>query len=352
VSNVPVPANVRPAGAEREPTTIGAVGQLIAEVLRDHYGVDPAPLFRRAGLDPVHTLDGSARYPRARLMKLWDLAVEATGDPCIGLEVGFSLRPTSYHALGYSWIASHSLHEAMERLCRYYRVIATVPLQVELIEARAAYELEVIYPDPRNPSPPIAQDSFLASIVRLCRTATSESFAPLRVWMNHGDFGRGDEYARQFSAPVEFDMERAVLFFDKATLDAPLPGDNIELVRANDAVVERYLEHLDPDRVATRVRELLIDMLPTGNASQRLIARRLNKSVSALQRRLNAEGTTFRDVQDQTRRALAEQYVLDGKYTISQIAFLLGFSDQANFSRAFKRWSGTTPSQFQSGKGK
>lgn len=100
-------------------------------------------------------------------------------------------------------------------------------------------------------------------------------------------------------------------------------------------------------RHAARVRRLLIDLLPTGNANQRLIARRLNKSVSALQRRLNSEGTTYSDVQAETRRLLAEQYVLEGKYSIGQIAYLLGFSDQANFSRAFKRWSGRTPSQFQ-----
>jgi AraC-like DNA-binding protein len=330
-----------------EPTTLNAIGRLIAEVLRDHYHMDPEPLFSAAGLDPSLMRDAGARLPRAKLMKLWNAAVDATGDPCIGLEVGFSLRPTSYHALGYSWMASHNLHEAMQRLSRYYRVIVTVPLEVNLTEERGQYALEVVYPDPRYPSPPVPEDSFLASIVRLCRTATNEDFAPNEVWLNHGDFGRADEYERQFKCPVRFDRERTVMFFDKNLLDAPLPGDNLDLVKANDKVVERYLDQLDPDRVATRVRELLIDLLPTGNANQKLVARRLNKSVSALQRRLSAEGTTFRDVQDETRRVLAEQYVLEGKYSISEIAYLLGFSDQANFSRAFKRWSGRAPSKYK-----
>ena len=92
-------------------------------------------------------------------MDLWDAAAEATGDPCIGLVVGFSVRPTSFHALGYSWLASQTLRESMERLSRYYRVIATVPLQVELTIQDDRYALEVIYPDPRFPSPPIALDS-------------------------------------------------------------------------------------------------------------------------------------------------------------------------------------------------
>jgi len=339
--------SVKSAAPIREPTTLNSVAKLIAEVLLEHYGIDPKPLFKSVGLDFDPTSDATARLPRGRLMKLWDVAVAATGDHCIGLEVGFSLRATSYHALGYSWIASHSLHEAMERLSRYYRVIVTVPLEVILSEENGRYALEVVYPDPRYPAPAIAQDSFLASIVRLCRTATNEDFAPLEVCLNHEDFGCADEYVRRFGCPVSFDTQRAIIYLDKQTLDAPLPGDNLELVAANDKVVERYLERLDPERVTTRVRELLIDLLPTGNASQRLIARRLNKSVSALQNRLNAEGTSFRMVQAETRRVLAEQYVLEGKRSIGEIAYLLGFADQANFSRAFKRWSGKTPSQFQ-----
>lgn len=331
----------------KEPTTLTSVGQLIAEVLRDHYGVDPEPLFRRVGLDPALMANANARYPRARLMELWDAAADATGDPCIGLVVGFALRPTSYHALGYSWMASQNLHEAMDRLSRYYRVIATVPLQVELSEYADRYALEVTYPDPRYPSPPIALDSFLASIIRLCRTAANAHFHPEEVWLNHPDFGRPDEYIRHFAAPVRFDMDRIVMYFDKESLDTPLPGDNIDLVRANDAVVERYLENLDPQRVATEVRRLLIDLLPTGHANQQNIAKRLNKSVSTLQRQLGTEGTTFREIQDGTRQALAEEYVRDGKHSLSQIAYLLGFSDQSNFSRAFKRWHGVTPKDFQ-----
>lgn len=330
-----------------EPTTLTSVGKLIGEVLREKYGVDPEPLFRAVGLDTALMENPTARYPRVKLMELWDKAAEVTDDPCIGLVVGFSLRPTSFHALGYSWMASQNLHEAMDRLSRYYRVIATVPLQVEVQTTDNGYSLEVIYPDPRFPAHPIAQDSFLASIIRLCRTATSEHFHPTEVWVDHGDYGRPDEFIKQFNAPVKFNTERSLMMFDRDALEASLPGDNIELVKANDKVVEQYLEHLDPARVATDVRKLLIDLLPTGSASQQAIAGRLHKSVSTLQRQLNSEGTTFREIQDDTRKALAEDYVLEGKHSLSQIAYLLGFSDQSNFSRAFKRWSGATPSEFR-----
>jgi AraC-like DNA-binding protein len=332
----------------KEPTTLTSVGKLIAEVLKNHYGVDPEPLFQRVGLDTSLMSDANARYPRAKLMELWEVAAGATGDPCIGLVVGFEVRTTSFHALGYSWLASRTLQGALIRLSRYYRIIVTVPLHVELRSDAAGYELEVVYPDPRYPAPPIALDSFLASIVKLCRTATTEATSPREVWIDHDDNGHTDEYVRKFGAPVRFDMGHNILFFDKEVLDTPIPGDNLDLVVANDKVVERYIESLDPERVATEVRKLLIDLLPTGTASQKSVAQRLNKSVSTLQRQLNTEGTTFREIQDDTRQELAEEYVADGKHSLSQIAYLLGFSDQSNFSRAFKRWNGATPSEYLS----
>ena len=133
------------------------------------------------------------------------------------------------------------------------------------------------------------------------------------------------------------------MVFDKTTLETPLPGDNLELALASDRIAEDYIEALDPNSVSTAVRKLLIELLPTGDASQHAIARQMHRSLSTLQRQLSAEGTNYKDIREHTRRDLAEQYVREGRYSLSQIAYLLGFSDQSNFSRAFRRWTGSTP---------
>lgn len=88
-------------------------------------------------------------------------------------------------------------------------------------------------------------------------------------------------------------------------------------------------------------------MLPSGHADQESIASRLYRSASTLQRQLGAEGTSYRTVLESTRRGLAEQYLKDGEYTQAQIAFMVGFSDQSNFARAFKRWTGLSPGEYQ-----
>ena len=330
-----------------EPTTLTTAAQTIAETLEKQYAVDPAPLFAKSGLDIEELSVAGARYPWQRMQSLWKLCVEATGDPCFGLYVGRRIRPTSFHALGYSWLASQTLHGSLNRFCRYYHVITTAPLQIDLEERADTYIFSGSLGDSRLRAQDASTDALLASVLQLCRAATDSSFSPTAAALQRADCGHIDEYIKFFNAPVTFDAEQNALFFDKASLDAPLPGDNSELAKANDKVAEHYLESLDPRKVASEVRELLVTLLPSGHSNQELIAQRLNRSVSTLQRQLHGEGTNYQAIRDETRQVLAEEYVADHKLSLSQIAYMLGFSDQSNFSRAFKRWTGRTPRDFQ-----
>jgi AraC-like DNA-binding protein len=329
-----------------EATTYSGVARVIVETLETHYGVDPKPLFQQAGLDPAGMLASDFRYPTTRMFKLWEAAEAATGDPCVGLVVGFNVRPTTFHALGFSWLASATMLGALRRLRRFYRVIATVPADINIELNGDSYELDIGFPDPRYPTKPLTMDAFLASIVKLCRTATNEHFHPLKVLMTRDDPGRADEYIRSFAAPVQFNTDKNALFFDRALLEAPVPGRNIGLARETDKILDRYLEALEPDRVASEVKHLLLRLLPSGQASQLTVASRMNRSTSTLQRQLRAEGTNYREICDGTRKSLAEQYVRDGEYSLGEIAYQLGFTDQSNFSRAFKRWTGVAPGEF------
>lgn len=329
-----------------EATTYSGVARVIAETLETHYGVDPKPLFQQAGLDPAAMLASDFRYPTNSMFKLWEAAEAATGDPCVGLVTGFNVRPTTFHALGFSWLASATMLGALRRLRRFYRVIATVPADINIELNGDSYELDIGFPDPRYPTKPITMDAFLASIVKLCRTATNEHFHPLKVLMTRDDPGRADEYIRSFAAPVQFGADKDALYFDKAELETPVPGKCLQLARETDKILDRYLEALEPDKVSSEVKQLLLRLLPSGQANQQTVASRMNRSTSTLQRQLRAEGTKYREICDGTRKSLAEQYVRDGEFSLGEIAYQLGFTDQSNFSRAFKRWTGVAPGEF------
>ncbi len=161
------------------------------------------------------------------------------------------------------------------------------------------------------------------------------------------DNARGADYQAVFNAPVMFAAAENALVFDLAELQAPLPGRSIDLLVASDRVLENYIAALSPDDVSTEVRKLLLSLLPNGKANQEEVSRRMHMSRSTLHRRLREENTNYKELLESTRRTLAIEYVRDRKHSLNYIAFLLGFSDQSNFSRAFRRWTGKSPKAFR-----
>ena len=113
------------AATRKEPTSLASMSGALAETLFRHYGIDPGPLYERAGLDPAMIGRAGARYPYLALRRLWDEAMRATGDPCLGLVVGQNLRAGSSQVLGFAWLASSTLEDALDRWVRYHRVAST-----------------------------------------------------------------------------------------------------------------------------------------------------------------------------------------------------------------------------------
>ncbi len=331
-----------------EPTTLAAAARLIAETLKSNYNTDHLPVFRAAGLDPERMSVAGSRYPWRRMEKLWKECVRVTGDPAFGLVVGSNIRPTTFHALGFSWIASRSLLESLQRLCRYYHLLSNAPYGAELTDEGDSWFLQsTSHGNPDAEASQVAQDAMFVAILKLCQQASSTHFHALSAHFARPAPEDIDTYIKILGAPVFFEQPSSGLRFDKAALEAPLPGDNLELAIANDRIAEEYIGALNPDRVASEVRKLLVELLPSGDASQAAIARHMSRSLSTLQRQLAGEGTNYKEIREQTRAGLAEQYVREGRYSLSQIAYLLGFSDQSNFSRAFRRWTGKSPGQYQ-----
>lgn len=332
---------------ELEPTTLADVIRLIEEVLHEHYGVEAAPLLRQVGIDPHQIELSGSRLSRDAVMQLWELAATATGDPSVGLAIGSRVRATTFYALGVAFMTSETLAKSLELLCRYYRVIVTVPLQLELVHGESTTELRITYTDPRFPLLPIPFDSFIASIIGLCRIAMTPAFHPLEVRLAFADNNRRMDYEELFNAPVVFAADENSLVFDQVSLEQPLPGRSHDLLRVSDRVIENYLEALSPDAVSTEVRRLLLSMLPAGAVSQDAVAKRLHMSKSTLHRRLREESTSYQEVASSTLQSLAKDYVGDSTHSLAYIAFLLGFSDQSNFSRAFRRWTGMSPKAYR-----
>ncbi|MDH0703253.1 AraC family transcriptional regulator [Pseudomonas toyotomiensis] len=330
-----------------EPTTLASWTRALRKQL-DALGLDSAALCSEAGLDPAVLDDPNARCPLSVTTRLWQLAVAASGDPALGLKTSQFVSPTTFHALGYALIASSSLREMFERIVRYHRVVSDA-LQLELRELEDVYEFRFRVP-PGSPAPaPEALDAFAAIYVRSCRNRLNREFSPLLVQLQRPQPTDPAPWQAVFRAPLQFDAEESLLRFPRAAFEQRLDDGNPELAEHNETVLRRNLEQLQAASCSERVRTCLEAQLPDGEPSAERIAQALHLSLRSLQRHLAEEGTSYEALLGETRHVLALRHMRDPRCSISEIAYLLGFSDSSSFGRAFKRWTGQTPSQYRDG---
>jgi AraC-like DNA-binding protein len=330
-----------------EATTLATVTRLLEVSLREHYGVDPAPIYAKAGIPLGAAAPAEARYPLTKIKKAWELARAATGDEAIGLTTGRFAKATQFHAFGYSWLASSTLLEGLQRLTRYITLVSTASVKLTLIEGADSYALEAAFPDPSRAPPREGIDCGMTALLALCDSVAEKEIRPLKVELSCPTPKDPKAYREALRSAVQFDADVGAMYFRKEDLRAALPGGTPAVARATDRVIEQYIETLDPSKVATKVRQLLVELLPSGQIDQDAVCSRLNRSRSSLLRQLQQEGLSYRDVLDGTRQSLAEDYLKRKQHSHAEIAFMLGFSDQSNFARAFKRWTSLSPGQFQ-----
>lgn len=328
-------------------STISSWVLLIAETLKS-YGVDYRKLFREAGMDPAHLSDQNARFDFLSVTRLWDLALERTQDPCFGLVTVNHWHPTSLHALGFSWMASPSLKEALERLQRYIRIVNNAAA-VDISNRNSVTRVSIYSSAGPYQASIASMDASLAVLVHMCRLNYGRELNPVKVSTMRPQPSPTchDRLQAFFSAPIEFSSDENALYFNNSVVEKHLPASNIDLARANDKLIDEYLSHLDGTSIGIRTRARITELLPSGSVSEEKIASLLNLSVRSMQRKLKEEGVSFKELLNQTRQELAEQYIENSRLSINEITYLLEFSDPANFSRAFKRWHGVSPSQYR-----
>jgi AraC-like DNA-binding protein len=243
-------------------------------------------------------------------------------------------------------MSSRTLADALARYCRYVKVLSTMPIAARLTSSSAGYQFTAAFPDPAQQPHDAGIDAAVLGLLTLAERAAGRPVRPRFVALRHPCRADPALYQSAFGVPVEFDAETNSLRFDATTAETVLPTDNPEVSLLMDELAERYMAELQPQPVATRVRRVLRELLPTGEVGQETVAARLNCSLSTLQRQLQAEGLNYRNVLDATRRSLADAYLKEARFTQAEIAYLLGFSDQSNFSRAYRRWTGQSPSEY------
>ncbi len=334
-------------GEHAKHSTLGNVAPVIYEVL-ENAGTSADRIFAEAGVRLERMNNPEHRLTFAELESLLQASVKATKDECFGLHFGELIHPTTFHALGLALLSSANIRTFCERLARYYTFI-TSNESITLYEDEQSLQIQ-LEPKPSvkdsNVYPYLVQGSF-ATYIQWLRSMYRRDYAPLKINFSFKKPRTTKDYDRFFSAECSFDCPVDAVHLSKVDLDVPLPAANAELARIHDEVVVRFLAKMDEKDLVRRVHAQIIQRLPSGNCSKPIIAHSLNMSVRTLHNRLTQEGTSYQDILVDTRRELAEQYMEQRNISVSEIAYTLGFSDCSNFSRAFHRWMGCSPTDYR-----
>ncbi len=332
-----------------------ATGQVYLSYVRalfqylEEQGQSTAALLAALGLDAISLDDPDRTISATRYARLWERATALSGDPYLGLHAGAVARPGKYGILGFAMMACDTLGEALLRQRRYQDLVGKTgvselhPLSADIAELRWHSPLAGL-------SRQIGEEH-VASWAAFARLLIGDHERALYVCFEHAPTDDEREYLRVLGCPARFSQPYSAVAFAPALLERPIRDKNPALRRLLDGHAEQLLEqrrraHEDTVADVWRcVSEALVNGVPTLED----IAQRLSCSPRALQRRLSERDQTFKDLLDEVRRALALQYIADAKLSLLDIAFLLGFSEQSGFQRAFKRWTGTTPGLYRAG---
>ena len=148
-----------------------------------------------------------------------------------------------------------------------------------------------------------------------------------------------------FGVEVQFNQSENCLALWNRDADKRLTGSNPMLVALHEDVIKRQIAELDRSDILKRTLAVIMDQLPSGSVSEVSVAKELNLTARTLRRRLHGKGISFRSLLTNVRKELVKRYLDDPAYSVTEISFLLGYTDTSAFSRAFRRWYGTSPTQ-------
>ncbi len=309
----------------------------------DAQGVDAPALL--AGPRPDTEADKLARFPVASWKCLLERAAKYLQNPQLGLVLGQQVDTRLFGVLGYVLMACQDLGAALERLQQYHQLVYDVnPLRV----AQQGDTLVLSWGVERGRPGALVDEFAIAALVQFARDITGQRLVLTEVSFVNPRPENIEAYQDYFAAPLSFSQAETRVGFPLATLHTPLRRPDSALLELLETQLKQQLQSLEHEpEWLTELRHRIAHGCAEGGADIEQLAAELAMSGRTLRRRLAEQGFTFKSLLDDTRFALAKQYLDDPRLQLAEIALLLGYSAQSAFNRSFSRWAGKTPRQYR-----
>lgn len=320
------------------------VAKEIAPALRE-FGFDPDPVIREAGLDPRLFDDGANVIPHASLGRLLTLSVARTNCPHFGLLVGRRATILSLGMVGRLMQQSETVGDAMRALVSNLSIQNRGSVPSLTVSGDTALFTFSVY-QPEAESADQISDGSLAVAVNALRALCGADWNPIEVLLPRAAPVDQEPYRRHFRAPVRFNQESAIIVFAARDLDVRIAGaDPVLRLLLEERI--RQIKGSQGSEFSDDIRRLLRTRLTSTHCSAEEIAHLLAMHRRTLSRRLKGSGMGYRAITNEIRFEIARQLLEGTEVPLAQIAAALGYSEASAFTRAFRRWSGQTPTTWR-----
>lgn len=307
-------------------------------------GIDKTLLVAKSNIDITQLEESEKRYPVEQHLKIWQAAEELDSDSCIGLHMGQNSNPYLRGIVGLLFAASPNLQIAAQNKIKYTKILAEhVDLVLEEDDNYFAlnysidekyfhyYEIERVF------------SGFLSWVNHF----VGEPIYPIKICCQFSPPKHVERYRSIFNCPIHFNHSANLIVFNKALYQVKNSQYNDYLYSILQARADKVLQELDTTiDFVNGVRSLIAGRLSSGNFSAEDIAASVNMSKRTFYRKLQEEGASYQNILDDERKKMALSYLRKPNSQIQNIAYLLGYSDQRSFNRAFKRWTQLSPSEY------
>lgn len=312
-----------------------------------HCGLESNDILAALKLAPSCLEDVDGRISHEQFCALWQAITLRSQTDCIGLQMATAAKPKTWDVLGYAMHSSTNLAEAFERLVRYSRLRHTGAEFTFEVERDVAW-ITMTIPSTALPPNNAMGEWVGANFVLLSRQLTGLDLVPLQMGFQHPKPEDLSAYHRLFRSPLAFDQPVNEMRLDATLIQRSLAQADPGLSSILDRHAEELLARLpQSESLLDSVNRLMSQGLRGGDPSLTAIAQQLGYAPRTLQRKLEEAGTSYHTLLDEMRRELSIYYLREAQIAVSEVAFLLGFSETSAFHRAFRRWMGVSPGEFR-----
>lgn len=325
-------------------SSISGWGLAVSKVL-DAHGINSVDVFNSAGINLKQLNPSHGRFPVAQMQKIWLYGSDNIEQDYFGYNVASNLNPASFNGLIPGLYTSKNLLEMLNRFVRYRKVISS-SFSVKLVDKGDSFLL--VINDERQVKTEAAAITVIFFLLKVCSDLYGPSFRPEQVYFQIPVTSHSTKLQELINMDISYSTSCSGILFYKESVLQPLLGIDPGLASQQDNIVEEYLRGIAlQETMCGRVQLKTLELLEKGEVSLENVAKNFFVSPRTLQRQLKIENSSYVYILNESRKYLALERAKKTGCNAKEMAYFLGFSDTATFSRAFKRWTSMTLTEYR-----